>query len=40
VDAWSPAIEATTATSFTYGIWSNEHQGLHGAYSNFVVGVL
>jgi hypothetical protein len=37
---YAPAVEATTPTSFTYGVWSSTAGGLHGMYTNFVVGVL
>lgn len=37
LDGVSPAVEATDATSFTFGLYSAAHQGLHGCYTNFVV---
>lgn len=37
IDGWSPAVEATDETSFTFGVYSTAHQGLHGVYANFVV---
>lgn len=37
---YAPAVEATTETSFTYGVWSSTAGGVHGMYTNFVVGML
>lgn len=37
VDGWSAAVEATSETGFTFGTYSDQHGGLHGVYSNFVV---
>lgn len=36
----APAVDSTTETSFTYGLWNEATGGLHGAYANFVVGRL
>lgn len=36
-DGISPAVETTTATAFTFGIYSAAHQGLHGCYVNFLL---
>lgn len=37
---FAPAVEETTSTSFTYGVWSSKTGAVHGMYTNFVVGVL
>lgn len=37
---YAPAVEATTTTSFTYGVWSSTSDALHGIYANFVVAKL
>lgn len=37
---YAPAVEATTETSFTYGVWSSTADGIHGMYTNFLVGML
>lgn len=34
------AVEETTPTSFTYGLWNSAVGDLHGAYANFIVGRL
>lgn len=36
-DGISPAVEATSGTAFTFGLYSAIHEGLHGCYVNFVV---
>lgn len=36
-DGISPAVEATSETEFTFGLYSAIHQGLHGCYVNFLV---
>lgn len=36
-DGISPAVESTSESAFTYGLYSAIHQGLHGCYVNFQV---
>jgi hypothetical protein len=39
IDGWAPGVDAIDEDSFTYGIYSTQHAGLHDVYTNFVVAV-